>query len=384
MSGTTSGPGAAARATLADVAARAGVAVSTASLALSGAPRVAAATRERVAAAAAELGYTGPDPLARSLRSRRSGIVGAVVGERLGYAFQDPVAVLLLDGIAEVLGPLGVGLLLLPGDEQRNGPSVEQIGGMPLDAAVWTMGGLPDDPVLPVLRRRGVPVVAVEDRLGHGTAFVGTEDRVGSAALAGHLATLGHHAVAVVTLPLRLDGRRGPVDAERLGQPHYQAVAERLGGVTEVFGAVPALEVAGNSVAEGDRAARVLLDVSPERRPTAVIAQSDLLAVGVLRAARALGLEVPGDLSVAGFDGVDVTTVAPVALTTVVQPTAEKGRAAGRAVAELLAGRRPADIVLPVELRVGTTTGPAPGVSRGRAPGPGRAGRPARSARRRG
>ncbi|MGF1645730.1 MAG: LacI family DNA-binding transcriptional regulator [Kineosporiaceae bacterium] len=361
---STPGPDVAVRATLSDVAARAGVAVSTASLALSGGARVAAATRARVVAAAAALGYAGPDPLARSLRSRRSGVVGAVVGERLGYAFRDPVAVLLLDGIAEVLGPLGVGLLLLPGDDQRNGPSLEQIGRVPLDAAVYTMGGLPDDPVLPMLLRRGVPVVAVEDRLGDGPVFVGTEDRAGSARLARHLTDLGHRRVAVVTLPLRLDGRQGPIDAGRLGRPHYQAVSERLGGVAEVCGDIPAWEVAANAVEEGEIAGRALLDAPPERRPTAVVAQSDLLALGVVRAAHALGLAVPGEVSVAGFDGVELPTIAPVVLTTVVQPTAEKGRTAGRAVAELLAGRRPPDVVLPVGLRVGTTTGPAPEVSR--------------------
>src|SRR3954469_19948983 len=109
----------AARPTLAGVAARAGVSSSTASLAFSGSPRVTAAPRERVLAAAAELGYAGPDPIAASLRRGRSGVVGALVGERLLYAFRDPVAVQLLDGITEVLGGHGVGLLLLAGDAGR-------------------------------------------------------------------------------------------------------------------------------------------------------------------------------------------------------------------------------------------------------------------------
>ena len=83
----------AARPTLAGVAARAGVSSSTASLAFSGSPRVTAATRERVLAAAAELGYAGPDPIAASLRRGRSGVIGVFIGERLLYAFRDPVSV---------------------------------------------------------------------------------------------------------------------------------------------------------------------------------------------------------------------------------------------------------------------------------------------------
>ncbi|MGY1710881.1 substrate-binding domain-containing protein [Geodermatophilus sp. SYSU D00758] len=348
------------RPTLAAVAARAGVALSTASLVYSGSERVAPGTRERVLSAAAELGYGGPDPVARSLRSRRSGIVGAVVGERLMYAFRDPVAVLLLDGITEVLGPLGVGLLLLPGDRERSGPSVAQLSRVPLDAAVYATCGLEDDPALEHLRRRGVPVVAVEGPVADDLVLVGIEDRAGSAALAGHLRDLGHRRVAVVAMPLRLDGTRGPVDAARRSLVHYRDVRERLLGVEQVLGPVPAVETAANAVEEGERAARALLDRPAATRPTAVIAQSDLLAAGVLRAAAALGLAVPGDLSVVGFDGVDLPWLAPAVLTTAVQPTQEKGRAAGRAAAALIEGRRPDDLVLPVELRVGTTTGPVP------------------------
>ena len=125
----------AARPTLAGVAARAGVSSSTASLAFSGSPRVTPATRERVLAAAAELGYAGPDPLAVSLRRGRSGVIGVFIGERLLYAFRDPVSVQLLDGITEVLGAHGAGLLLLAGDSGR--PPLEQILRMPLDAAIF-------------------------------------------------------------------------------------------------------------------------------------------------------------------------------------------------------------------------------------------------------
>jgi DNA-binding LacI/PurR family transcriptional regulator len=84
------------------------------------------------------------------------------------------------------------------------------------------------------------------------------------------------------------------------------------------------------------------------------------LAAGVLRAAAELGLRVPEEVSVTGFDGAELPWLAPVVLSTVVQPSDEKGRAAARAVVELLSGQRPGDVVLPVHVRVGTTTGPAP------------------------
>lgn len=346
------------RPTLADVAARAQVSPSTASLAYSGSPRVAPATRDRVLAAAAELGYAGPDPLAASLRRGSSGVVGAFVGERLLYAFRDPVAVQLLDGITEVLGPHGVGLLLLAGDTGR--PSVQQISRIPLDAAIFATCGLEDDPALDALRARDVPIVAVEGPVVDGVVLIDIDDRRGTAELAAHLHNLGHRRVEVVTMPLRLDGRRGPVDAARRARGHYRDVRHRLTGVEDVFGPVPAFEAASNSVDEGVRAGRVLLDVPAARRPTAVLAQSDILAAGVLQAAAELGLTVPGQVSVAGFDGAELPWLGETRLTTVVQPTDEKGRRAAQAAMDLVAGRRPADVTLPVALRIGTTSGPPP------------------------
>ena len=350
------------RPTLAAVAAHAGVSPSTASLAFADSPRVAAATRERVLAAAAELGYAGPDPLAASLRRGRSGVVGTFIGERLLYAFRDPVALQLLDGISEVLGSHDVGLLLLAGDSGR--PSTTQIARIPLDAAIFATCGLEDDPALDLLRARGVPVVGVEGPEAEGVVLVDIDDRGSTRDLARHLQQLGHRRVQVVAMPLRLDGSRGPVGPQRRAQAHYRDVRHRIEGVEDVFGPVPVFETASNAVDEGAAAGRVLLDVAPQRRPTAVVAQSDVLAAGVLQAADELGLRVPDELSVVGFDGADLPGLAPARLTTVVQPSAEKGRAAAQAAMELVAGGAPGNLVLPVAVRVGTTSGPVPSSDR--------------------
>jgi DNA-binding LacI/PurR family transcriptional regulator len=161
-------------------------------------------------------------------------------------------------------------------------------------------------------------------------------------------------------MPLRLDGTRGPVDAARRARVHYRDVRHRIEGVEDVFGPVPVLETASNAVNDGETAGRALLDVPADVRPTAVIAQSDVLAAGVLQAAAGLGLTVPDDVSVVGFDGADLPWLGAVQLTTVVQPTDAKGRAAARAAMALVAGERPEGVLLPVSLRVGTTSGPPP------------------------
>ena len=103
-------------------------------------------------------------------------------------------------------------------------------------------------------------------------------------------------------------------------------------------------------------AAVAVLDVP--HPPTAIVAQSDLLAVGVIRGAQQLGLRVPEDLSVVGFDGVRLDGIAPIDLTTMVQPAFDKGRAAGEGVLALLDGSAPASRTFDSELHRGATTAP--------------------------
>lgn len=343
------------RTTLADVAAAAGVSVSTASLAFSGAGPIAPATKERVLAAAAELGYTGPSPLGRSLRSGRTGIVGVVIGDQLRRSFRDPVSIQVLDGLAGTLGPQGIGVLLIPASGGPDAPADPLVLTAPIDAAVLLFGARRDDPNLDALRRRGVPVVIGEGPAGLGAPVAGIADRQGTAELVRHLVGLGHRRIGVVALPLGGERRCAPVDAARLAEIDCPPGEHRLDGVRDAgVEPVAIVEASASLVEAGAEAARVLLDVADP--PTAVVAQSDLLAAGVLIAARELGLRVPEDVSVGGFDGLDLPWLASDLLTTVVQPFAAKGAAVADAVAAILRGEQPEDVVLPVELRIGTTT----------------------------
>ncbi len=348
------------RTTLADVAAAAGVSVSTASLAFSGSGPIADRTRERVLEAARTLGYSGPNPLGRQLRRGRSGIVGVIMGDVLRRAFRDPVTIQVLDGLTARLGPLGLGVLLVPGPHDVSQPPVDPlVGTAAMDVAVQMWGGTTDDPVLETLRNRGVPIVLVEGTPQPDVAVVGIDDRGGMAEVTRHVVDLGHRRIATVTLPFDRDRVEGPADAARLSGIAWEISRRRLAGVTDA-GVEPTVvwETPASLVEHGAAAGRALLQGSD--RPTAVICQSDLLASGVVLAARELGLRVPEDVSVAGFDGLDLPWLAPDVLTSVSQPLAAKGAAIGDAVADLLAGRDAEERVLPVVLRVGTTTGPPP------------------------
>jgi DNA-binding LacI/PurR family transcriptional regulator len=132
---------------------------------------------------------------------------------------------------------------------------------------------------------------------------------------------------------------------------------ERLAGAREVFPDAALYAAGGSLIDEGFAAGRAIF-ADPAARPTAVIAQSDMLAAGVIRAAEEAGLRVPQDVSVTGFDGIVVDGLAPYELTTLVQPAAEKGRAAGLAVAAMLAGETAASIRFTCVFREGNTTAP--------------------------
>jgi DNA-binding LacI/PurR family transcriptional regulator len=334
--------------------------VSTASLAFSGAGPIAAATRQRVHDAAAELGYAGPNPLGRQLRRGRSGIVGVVVGDALRRAFRDPVATQVLDGLVSTLGPLDLGVLLIPSLDDPDSPGVDPLlESAAMDVAVVMWGGGDDEPVLDTLRRRGIPAVLVEGKLLPGVGAVGIDDRGGVEQVTRHLVDLGHTRIACVTLPLNRDRGEGLFDPETIAARMFEITRRRLAGMGDA-GVVPVAvwETPASLVEHGASAGRALL--SGPDRPTAVVCQSDLLASGVVLAARELGLRVPEDVSVAGFDGIELPWLGADVLTTVVQPLTEKGAAVGHLVETLLAGEEPEHVELPVSLRIGTTTGPAP------------------------
>jgi DNA-binding LacI/PurR family transcriptional regulator len=348
------------RATIADVAREAQVSPSTASVVFSGKTAVSDATRQRVLDAAASLGYTGPDPRAASLRRGRSGIVGVVFEEHLGTAFLDPVKTLMMDGLADGVAPLGAGLLLLRDDPNpsslgSHGPSLTSA---PLDAAVLIgcSGFLRES--LDVVKARGIPVVVIEGDAGDGVPQIGLDNREAQRQAASHLRSLGHEHVAIVALPAQAGWRAGWFDADT--DLRVDVTRERLAGARDIYPDAPAYGAAGSFIDEGLAAGRAIFADIDAPRPTAVIAQSDLLAAGVIRAAEEAGLAVPGDVSVTGFDGITVDGLDGYRLTTLVQPATEKGRAAGRAITAMLAGDRASTVHFTCEFREGNTTGPAP------------------------
>jgi DNA-binding LacI/PurR family transcriptional regulator len=322
--------------------------------------------RKRVLDLAGQLGYAGPSPAGRALRSGRAGAIGVLMTEGLSYAFGDPAAVRILRGLAMEAEDVDLSLVLLPAStSSRGGPSPSAVRGSLVDA--FFVYSVPEDhPSVAAALERHRPVVIADTPRLPGIPFVGIDDRQGARDIATHVVELGHRHFGIAAFRLRADDHRGAVDAARRRAVTYRVTRERLEGYREALEAagidwddVPIHEVHPNSRAGGREAAHELFAYEP--RPTAVLALSDELAFGVLDAAREARIAVPGELSVAGFDDVPDARLIDPPLTTVRQSLLEKGRAAGRMLLEALDGREPRDTVMPVELVVRGSTGPPPG-----------------------
>ena len=326
------------RATLASLAAELKVSRTTISNAYNRPDQLSADLRERVLSAAKEMGYPGPDPVARSLRTRKAGAVGLMITETLSYSFRDPAALDFVAGLAQSCEDAGQGLLLVAAGPNR---SPEDGSAAVLSAGVdgfVVYAASDDDPYLPLVQQRALPIVIVDQPKDvPGTSRVCIDDRSAMREIAEYVVGLGHKDIGLLTMRL---GRQWPhgdaqsavADAERLASPHFHVQRERIHGVCDAMKAagldpdsLTVVEAFEHLPSSGGDAAEVALQVNP--RITALMCTADVLALSALDHLRSRGIYVPGQMTVTGFDGVPQALAR--GLTTVAQPSQEKGRRAG-------------------------------------------------------
>jgi DNA-binding LacI/PurR family transcriptional regulator len=324
------------RPTLDTVAEAAGVSRMTVSNAYNRPDQLSAATRERVLAVAAELGYGGPDPAGRSLRRGRAGTVGVLLTENLTYAFTDAGLVQFLRGVADEMSAAGMAMLLLPADADRDGALVRSaIVDAFIVCSIWE-----DDPAVQAVRSRRLPFVSSGSPRLTGAPYVGIDNASSAALAADHLLGLGHRRLGVVALPEDM-----PVEPSDSVVRVRRGFAQRVAGFVERAAesqigpeSIAIVDATTNSTEAGIAAGHALLSRRP--RPTAVFAVSDVLALGVLAAADELGIDVPGSVSVIGFDNIDEAAHTRPGLTTVAQDLREQGRTAARMALALVEGAK--------------------------------------------
>ncbi len=317
---------------LADVAKAAGVSAGTVSNVFNRPDVVSTDVRERVRKVAEELGYRA-DPAGRLLRAGKVNAIGVATVEPLSHFFTDPFARMLMAGITETA--------------QANGAGVSLVSLVNKEELAWNVrNALVDGFILFCLEgaheligsaiERQLPFVAIS--LGEAedaVSAIGIDDVAGARAAAEHLIGLGHRRFAILALRFNKKSR-GRASPEEVASSTYSTPRERVQGTFAALrahgidtGKVPVFSTSEDSDAVHAALEEIFASPAP---PTALLAQSDVIALAALDWLKARGIAVPGEVSIVGFDGVPESAASTPPLTTIAQPIAEIGRLAVKAI----------------------------------------------------
>ncbi|MEM9393166.1 MAG: LacI family DNA-binding transcriptional regulator [Pseudomonadota bacterium] len=331
--------------TLQDVADAAGVSTATVSRCLNSPEQVTVRTRDRVLSVVKKLGYA-PNFGARALAAKRTNTIGAIIP-----TMENAIFARGLQAFQEELAKHGLTLLVASSSYR---PDLEEDQIRTLLArgadALLLIGFERSASVYAQLEQRGTPyVISWSQKEDRRHVAVGFNNHTAMKALAARVFDFGHEHIAVISAPQAENDR-----ARDRVQAVLDATAERGLDPQKV-----AVIETPYSVENGAEAMGELLSLQP--RPTAVLCGNDVLAVGALGQAQSLGLSVPGDVSVTGFDDIEIARIVRPALTTVHVPHREMGRQAARAIAGLLKGEEaPVEGPLLTRIVERDSLGPAP------------------------
>jgi LacI family transcriptional regulator len=327
------------RPTIHDVAAAAGVSVATVSKAINGRYGIAGETARRVLEVVQQMGYES-SLVASSMRSRRTGVIGVLVADF------EPFSAEILKGVGAALRESRYDLLAYSGSRQPDSDgwerrSLSRLSGTLIDGAIL---------VTPTVLTPSteIPVVAIDPHTGPADLpTVESDNFTGGMQATRHLIELGHRRIAFVA-----------------GRPDLQSSIRREAGYRQALVDAgipfdPTLIGIGLYSQKTTREPAIALLSRPDR-PTAVFAANDLSAIGIVEVARELGLEVPRDLSVVGFDDVPEASRYATPLTTIGQPMRRMGAAAASLLVALMNGETPegTHVRLPTRLVTRATTAP--------------------------
>lgn len=328
-------------ATIHHVAARAGVSTATVSRTLATPDLVSEAARGRVLAAIKVTGYT-PNVAARNLRARRTMMVLVVVPNIANAFFAE-----VLRGIDDELVAHGYGIIIgnLDNRPEREARYVDLVFAGQVDAVLLMSGRVPAGNGRP-MSEAGVPMATICVDIGGSFPSIMVDDYRASRTVVEHLVSLGHRSFGYVSGPF---GNRNEIGRR-------QGFAAGL--VAAGFDPGEAVYWQGDFMIEsGIQAAREFLALS--KRPTAVYAVSDSMAISFMKTVMEAGVNVPEDLSVVGFDGIEFAEFVTPTLTTIQQPRHEIGRTGARMLLEALSkGTRPKSVKLEAPLIVRDSTAP--------------------------
>jgi alanine racemase len=306
--------------TISQIAKEAGVSKTAVSFAFNDPSQLSSNTLRHIREIAEQLGYT-PDPIARSMTTRRTNALGLLLPQDIAAALANPFYTQFIRGMGTVCGRVGLTLMLVP---PLWGSMLKAIPDATVDGFV-VVGLDVDRGEIQLMRRRDVPFVMVDSDAPDDVPSVNVDDRSGARAVMSHVLEQGHRRIAIICIEAgiatRIEEYTGTLAARLTG---YREALKRYGLTLEAPG-IQLIEAATSW--EGGQAAFEQLWCAA-KHPTAIVAMSDITAIGVMDAAKARKLHLPRDLSVVGFDDLPDARHMRPGLTTVRQPVEEKGRLA--------------------------------------------------------
>jgi len=340
------------RSTIDDVAAMAGVSIKTVSRVVNNEPNVRDNTRERVQKAVTKLNYR-PNPSARSLAGNRSFLIGLVYDDPGLY--DNPSSNYIVDiqqGALRVCKSENYDLVIHPcnyKDKHLNSDIKSLIEHSKVDGLILTPPLTDNQSLLTTIKKQGTPIVSISPgRTSDSPSAVATNDREICAEMTEYLASLGHSRIAFIT---------GNRDHEAL-EKRFLGYQDGLKNAGLNFDKNLVLE-GDNSFASGEICARKLLQ--SKNPPTAIFACNDDMATGAIRVANKMGINVPKDLSIAGFDDIPLSRQIYPSLTTIRQPVKAMAETAVEILMDQVCKRPATDRprTIAAELRIRESTGPA-------------------------
>lgn len=329
-----------ARPTIRDVARAAGVSTATVSYVINGTANISPRTKERVFTAIRALGYR-PSGMARGLAARRTRVFGVISPPGAELAEPDALFAGLLKGVAGA-AYRGRYAFVLAGPEGDPGEAVASLRDRGVEGVIILAAGAVDGLYLEACDREGMPVVFAGDpALDKPVSYVGGDNAAGAREITAHLISLGHAVLAHLGGPVDLEASRR---RKKGFQMALLSARDEAGGVARNGDGEETVETAGlveagdGTEESGFQCMHRLLALPPGKRPTAVVAFNDAMAIGAIHAVREKGLSVPDDVAVAGFGDDPVAAYTEPPLTTVRVPAAVIGAKAAEALFELLEG----------------------------------------------
>jgi alanine racemase len=323
------------RITIKDVAEKAGVSITSVSFAFNNPDRLPEGTVQKILEVAEEIGYV-PNPIARSMQTGRTGVIGILVPQPTTEIIRNPFWAEFIEGVAEVCLREGFSILLVPPLE---GSVKRAVANTAVDGFITIGLELYKSTIL-ILQQRKIPFVIVDTDPVEGISSVNITDKKGAYSIMKYVLSQGHRRIGLLGIR---SGKMGKFDE------YTGTLRSRIDGFSQ---ALKKYELAlddphikyyecSSTMHGGEEGFRFLF--SDEPYPTCIVTMSDVIAFGVIKSAHQKGLKIPEDVSVTGFDDVPYAAISNPPLTTISQPLKEKGKTAANLLVDHICGDKEAE-----------------------------------------